>query len=123
MAAAELDVRLRVADGDADEVDQATQQLRRELLALDVDDVRPVSGGPAPDGSRGVDTAQVGALLVALVGTPGLLSATVATVRDWLGRRPHSTVELTLDGDTLTLSAATPEQQDQLVRAWLDRHG
>jgi hypothetical protein len=43
-------------------------------------------------------------------------------VRDWLGRRPERTIELTLDGDTLKLSGASPDQQDQLVRAFLDRH-
>lgn len=123
MATAELDLRLTVEDGDAAEVEQATAQLRRELLALDVEDVRAPSGGPAPEGSRGAELAQAGALLVTVLGTPGVLSATVATLREWLGRRPHSTIALTVDGDTLTLTGPTAQQQEQLVRAWLDRHG
>jgi hypothetical protein len=123
MANTQLDLRLVVPDADEHEIDEATAQLRRDLLALDVADVRAPTGGPAPDGSRSVDVAQVGALLVSLLATPGLLSSTVLAVRDWLGRRPDSSVELTLDGDTLILSSATAQQQEDLVRAWLDRHG
>ena len=58
-------------------------QLRRELLDLDVDVVEvPGAGEPRP-GSRAVDVAAIGALVVNLA-DPQLLAAVVATVRSWL---------------------------------------
>lgn len=119
---AQLDLIVDVSGADPSEVDDATQQLRRELLALDVDDVSAPSGGPAPPGSRAPGAAEVGALVVTFLGTPGLLSATLATVREWLGRRPDRAIEVTLGGDTLKLSGASSAEQEQLVRAFLDRH-
>ena len=38
-------------DADAAELDEATQQLRRELLELDVENVERPSAGPAPPGA------------------------------------------------------------------------
>ena len=121
-AAAQLHLLLDVPGGDAQEVEQDVQRLRRELLALDVEDVRPPAGGPAPPGARSPGAAELGALVVTLLGTPGLLPVTIATIRDWLGRRPDRTVEITLDGDTLKLTGASREEQKQLVGAWLSRH-
>jgi hypothetical protein len=32
-------------------------------------------------------------------------------------------VEITMDGDTLKLDAATVQQQQEIIDAWLARHG
>ena len=89
-----VDLRLRILDADAagSELERGALQLGDELRNLEVDDVRPLADGAAPDGTRGGTTAALGALLVSLHPTVGVLSAVVATVRAWLtrpGRGPH----------------------------------
>jgi hypothetical protein len=48
-------------DADAEEVAEATLQLRRELLDLDVDSVNLAAAGQPPPGTRGVELAALGA--------------------------------------------------------------
>ena len=119
-------VRLDVAEtgSDAERVDQLTRALRDELRQLDVDDVRAGNGSPAPDGARGVDAATVGTLAVALFGSGGL-TAVVAAVRDFVDRGASSSrsVRLELDGDVLELTGASSSEQQQMVEAFLGRHG
>jgi len=94
--------------------------LRGELLNLDVDDVRHVHGGEAPPGTRALDVASVGALMVTLTGTTELVSRVVGTVRAWLARGPKTgSVELSVGDKTLKLSTASPEQQEQLITEFL----
>src|SRR5882757_3095592 len=114
-------------DGVSAEVaERAGESLREELLELDVESVRRLSEGTAPAGSRGVDIAALGGLLVSLPATPSVLSAMVETVRGWLRRggadSPRS-VHLEIDGDVLKLGQATADQQERLVQDWLRRRG
>jgi hypothetical protein len=62
----EIAIAVRLdADADAAELQDATSQLRRELLELDVDAVKAPAGGEAPLGTRGAVGAEIGTLLVA----------------------------------------------------------
>ncbi len=117
------EVRLDLSGVDEEELEQDVAQLRLALLELEVESVHAPSGGPAPAGARADGVTEVGALLVTLLGTPGLLESTVGVVSDWLRRRIDRSVEITLDGDALKLSGASRAQQDRLIQAWLDRHG
>lgn len=117
-------VSLSEQGADDARLDDLGRQLRDELRQLDVRDVRaaPADAQPPP-GSRGIDVASVGQLLVALLGTQGL-SAVIGAVRGWLGREqaaPRS-VRVELDGDVLELSGASDEEQDRLVEMFLSRH-
>lgn len=42
--------------------------------------------------------------------------------RIWPGRKNRRTIEITLDGDTLTLVDASREQQAKILELWLSRH-
>jgi hypothetical protein len=66
-------------DGDAEEIAEATLRLRHELLDLDVDAVEVPGAGEPPPGSRAVDVAALGALLVHLA-DPEMLAGVVAAV-------------------------------------------
>ena len=117
-------VSLSEQGADDARLDTLGRQLRDELRQLDVRDVRaaPADAQPPP-GSRGIDVASVGQLLVALLGTQGL-PAVIDAVRGWLGREqaaPRS-VRVELDGDVLELSGASDEEQDRLVEMFLSRH-
>lgn len=117
----ELKIELAEPDADPEAVDELTQSLRLELLELDVDDVSPVSVGPAPPGSKGLELAAIGALLVQVKGTVGAVSAVVSALRSWLqrGPTPRRSLKVTVNGQTLELTAATAEQQQQVVDEFL----
>ena len=119
---ATLSVQVAVGpDGDAEEVAQATVQLRRELLDLDVDAVgMPPAGEPPPE-SRAVDVAALGALAVNLADSQ-LLAAVVSAVRSWLVGSPRRSIKLQLGGDALELTGVSSREQRRLTDEWLARH-
>ena len=85
--------------------------------------------GPAPGGSKGVELVAIGALLVHVTDSVPVVNAVVTSVRQWLARTAWSgrSLKITVEGRTLELSAATAEQQQQLVaefvRSLSDPHG
>lgn len=95
--------------------------LRRELLTCDVAEVRQVQVGEAPEGSRAIELAAVGTMLVALEGSGQAIGGSMAAVKSWPGRAHVSrTVHLTVAGRALRLSASTDAQQqlvEEFVRA------
>lgn len=108
-------------DDDAEEVAEATLQLRRELLELDVDAVDLAPGGEPPKGTRAVELAALGALIVG-VGNSQLLGPVVAAIKAWLGGGTQRTIKLELDGDVLELSGLSSKEQRRLTDEWLSRH-
>jgi hypothetical protein len=113
----ELRIELFDPDADLETVEELTHHLRLELLELDVDSVSQPSAGPPPPGSKGLELAAIGALLVQVRGSVQVVSTVVSAVRSWLqrGSSPNRTLTVTIGERTLQLSAATAEQQQQLV--------
>jgi hypothetical protein len=112
-----LEIHLDVSDSDAEELDRLTRQLRSQLAELDVDAVEPISGGPAPEGTKALDWVIVGGLLVRA--GPAALSAVARTVQAWVARDARRSVTLRRGDRELVLAAATAEQQERLVEAFL----
>jgi hypothetical protein len=108
-------------DADDEEVAEATLQLRRELLDLDVDSVDLPTAGQPPPGTRGVELAALGALLVSVTQSQ-LLAPVLAAIRSWLGGSPQRSIKLELEGDTLELTGISSTEQRRLVDEWLQRH-
>ena len=107
-------------DADADELDEATLQLRGELLELDVEGVeRPAAAAPPP-GARAVEAALVGTLMVTAAKDLG--GAVVGAVADWLSRRRSRSVKLQIDGDCIEVTDPSADDQRQLIEAFLARH-
>jgi hypothetical protein len=118
---ATLGIQLAVgSDDDAEQVAEATRQLRRELLDLDVEAVEQPRAGEPPPGSKAVELATLGALLVT-VAKSQLLGPVVAAVRSWLAGSQRS-VRLELDGDVLELTGVSSREQQRLADEWLRRH-
>lgn len=106
-------------DAEAAELDEATRQLRDELLQLDVEDVtRPAEAAPA--GARGVDVGALGTLLV--TAGQSAIGAIVGALGSWLSRHPRRTVRLQIGDDAIELTGASVEQQRRLLEAFLTRH-
>jgi hypothetical protein len=108
-------------DGDAEEVAQATLQLRRELLGLDVDVTGAAGMGEPPPGARAADVAALGALVVNIA-DPQLIKAVVAAVRSWLAGSSRRSIKLQLGGDALELTGVSSKEQRRLADEWLARH-
>jgi len=118
------DIRVEFVSGpDADpaEIDELTRALRAEILEVDeVDRVEQASAGPAPEGSKGLDIATIGALVVGVA--PGVQAAAkvLEVVRNWLAGRSASTppLQMTIGDKSITVSA-DKKQQDELVAAFV----
>jgi hypothetical protein len=65
------DIRVEFVGGtdiDPAEIDALTMALREEILQVDeVDRVEQASEGPAPEGSKALDLAAIGALIVGII--------------------------------------------------------
>jgi hypothetical protein len=119
---ARLGVQLAVGpDDDTEEVAEATLQLRRELLDLDVEAVEVPRAGEPPPGTRAVELAALGALVVTFAESQ-LLTPVVAAVRSWLAGQPQRSIKLELDGDVLELTGLSSTEQRRLADEWLRRH-
>lgn len=120
---AEVDVSVVEVGADAEQLEELTRALRAEILTLDVESVVPRSGGEAPPGTRGVDAAAIGALVVSVAPALGALARLVTTVVDWLRRGgTQRTVRLKIGDDELELSGASSEMQQQLAMDWIRAH-
>lgn len=123
--AGELHVLLSEHGADAWRADELTGLLREELLQLEVTDVRPLPGGPAPEGARGLDAAAVGGLAVALGQSAQGLRAVVATVVGWLSRgredAPRS-IRMEIDGDSVEISGVSRVDEARLLDVFIQRH-
>jgi hypothetical protein len=107
-------------DSDAEELADLGDRLREELLEYDVSSVGPVPAEDVPPGAKGI--GEVAGWPVANFATLDGLRAVIDGVRAW-SARTHRTVEVTMDGDTLKLEAATAQQQQEIIDARLARHG
>lgn len=108
--------------GDPEEIDALTRELRAEILEVDeVDRVEQVSAGPAPEGTKGLDVAAIGSLVVGIA--PGLqaVGKVVDVIRTWLAGRRASAPPLQMTvGDQSITVVADKEQQDALVAAFIE---
>lgn len=123
MSAETVQVKLVVEAGeDSQERDEITTRLRRDLLQLNVDSVERLSEGEAPAGTRAVDIAAIGTLLVNIGQGVAALTPLVTAVRSWLAARGSGTVKMQIGADTIEVSGNLSDHQKTLVDAWIKAH-
>lgn len=88
---------------------------------LDVEQVTAAPGGPAPEGAKAIGLAEIGALLITIVKSPGVLGQIAELVRGWVGRRQSLEVSLEIGDARLTMVGGSPEDARRLVDAWIER--
>jgi len=110
-------------DLDSEQKDELTRRLRKEILQFDVDSVDLAKGAGDVTGAKVADPVTLGAIIVALSASGGVLPTLLATVRDWLrnSSKAHK-VSITIGDDTIELDKATADQQQALVDAYCRRH-
>jgi hypothetical protein len=120
-----LALELSEVGADPARLEELTTRLRSELLDLDVNDVERASAGSAPEGSKAIELAAVGALIVTMEQSGVLVAKVVSTIREWLKRDPEPTraVKITLGAQTIELTAASSDQQDRLVAEFIRAAG
>jgi hypothetical protein len=111
---------LPVADSDVEELADLAAELHAELLGVDGASVAPVPAEAAPAGAKGL--GDVAGWLVAQFGTLDGLRALVAGVRGFAARTGR-TIVVDIGGDHLEVTGVTSRQQEQIIDAWLARHG
>jgi hypothetical protein len=102
---------------DADGVAALTTELRREILAADVDGADLATAGKAPAGAKSDALIAIGALAVTLA--PTVLEGLMAVIASWLSRQPDDVV-IEIDGDRFQ-GRVSKQQRDKLVAAYLRR--
>ncbi len=118
----DITIELSETDADIEALEQLTYGLREELLATEVDSVEVPTVAEAPEGSRAFGIAAVGALIVNLAGAKDSIAQVLGVVRSWFDRKPAArTLKITVGEDVLELSAATLEQQQQLIDSFVER--
>lgn len=120
---AEVDVSIAEVGAEPEQLEELTRGLRDEILTLDVESVVPRSAGEAPPGTRAVDAAAIGALVVSVAPALDALARLVTTVVDWLRRgETQRTVRMKIGDDELELSGASSAMQQQLAMDWIRAH-
>jgi hypothetical protein len=104
------------------ELDQLTNSLRRELLDLEVHRVRKPTPDEAPPGTRGIELAAIGALIVEFGRSTKTLSTVVGAIQSWLGGRRNRSIKIEMDGDKLEIAGASSDEQQRLITAWIEQH-
>jgi hypothetical protein len=102
---------------DAAALEELTFLLRDDLLELDIDSAE-LDETEAPADAKGL--AAAGSWLVVHLG-PAALREVVRTISRWAARTERN-VELSLGGDTLKLTGATPQQMERALDEWFARH-
>ena len=117
---AEVDVAIAEVGAEPEHLEELAAGLRDEILTLDVESVVPRSAGEAPPGTRAVDAAAIGALVVSVAPALDALARLVTTVVDWLRRGgTQRTVRLKIGDDELELSGVSSAMQQQLAMDWI----
>ncbi|TDW21254.1 effector-associated constant component EACC1 [Kribbella kalugense] len=107
-------------EDDPEIADRGIRQLRRELRAYELE-MRAVEVTD-PEGSKG-DATAFNAVAIALGGAGGTVPYLISVLRDWIGRRSTSQrVQLTIGADSIEVDAASAEEQQQLIEAFLRKH-
>jgi len=120
--AVQLKLILHAPQGADDEaLDRLTQQLRQEILELDVEDVDLVEAGEAPGRAKG-DAMTLGTLLVTALASSGALPSLFGLLESWLTRHSLRSATLEIDGDKLEVKGVSSREQQALIEAWMSRH-
>jgi uncharacterized protein YajQ (UPF0234 family) len=109
-------------EADIEELEKLTQQLREELLELDVEAVDLVSAGEIPEKAKAGEPITWGVLLLTLAASGGVLTSLISLLQAWLTRHGQSRVTVKIGDDELTVTGKPTDQQQQVINTWLRRY-
>jgi hypothetical protein len=90
----DLKIELSVEGGDAEELDDLTRELKREIETLGVESVKSVSAGSVLAGTKSADWTMIGQLAVTLA--PSVIPPLIDLLKSWVERKPSTPVKIRL---------------------------
>ncbi|MEV0403004.1 hypothetical protein [Actinoallomurus sp. NPDC050550] len=111
-----------IAGGDTLRQERLTRDLHDELQKADGINAGFVEGGAdVGEGRKGGLAGDV-ALWAAVTAAGRQTSQVLVTlIREWCARERHRKVELTVNGDSVTITGQPDEAQERIVRSFLER--
>jgi hypothetical protein len=110
------------AEIDDMEMERLTRQLQKELEELNVDSVTLVSEGQKPpEGSKAIQLAVLGQLLVTFSQAAGVLPSLINMLQSRFVSKECS-IRMVIGEDELELKDVPDENAKRILDAWLDRH-
>ena len=87
-----LFIELSVDGADNAELDELTNQLKTEIRDLNIDSVEKVFDGVPPEGTKALDSAAIGEMLVTLA--PIVIPPLFDLLKSWVERKPSTPVKI-----------------------------
>lgn len=118
-------IRIAPNEGvDSDGIARMERRLRSELLQLDIDSIdKVVAVDEGPPASKGAELLDLGAWLVALSASGGVLTSLIELTRDWIKRNAAAShISISIDGDSVDIGRVDDAERADLVKAFLDAH-
>ena len=107
-------------DSDETELGRTSQQLRQDLLRLDVDNVVRAPAAQAPLSAKGGETG-ISNILILTLSNSTVLVAIVGTLGAWIKRRGGRRVRVRLGTNEIEIDNASAEEQAKLIESWINR--
>jgi hypothetical protein len=107
------------SDGDQEELEALTLELRHRILELDVERAVLLEAGTAPPGSKSSGSLALGSLIVT-VGIPVIVKV-LDTVKTWVEHRPVRTAKVSIGDDSIELVAISEKNQQRLIEEFIRR--
>jgi len=99
-----------------------SQQLRNDLLKLNVKDVDYLLKENSMNGTKAGDIISWETLIVTLAASGGVITTLVNFIIGWLKRNEGRSVVLELNGNKLEVSGLSASEQKELIETWLKRN-
>jgi hypothetical protein len=120
-SAVQLTIEIAVdQDSDETELGRTSQQLRQDLLRLDVDNVVRAPAAQAPLSAKGGETG-ISNILILTLSNSTVLVAIVGTLGAWIKRRGGRRVRVRLGTNEIEIDNASAEEQAKLIESWINR--
>jgi hypothetical protein len=117
-----LDVTIQIeAAGEEEYLAEVTQELKRDILALDVEKVQLKRSESVIKGSKG-DAVTWGQLLIAFAASGSVFTTLITLFQAWVTRNERRALILEVEGDKLEITGISADEQQRLIDEWLSRH-
>ena len=91
-------------------------------MHLDVEAVDIQLTGERPAGAKAGDPGTLGAILIGLAASGGVLTTLIGTIQSWLTRNERRSIKLKIGEDTLEVTNISSSEEARLIKNWIKRH-
>jgi len=119
-----LQVTLNKDEHETDsDIAKLSQQLRSELLKLNIENVDYQRKENLVNGTKAGDIISWETLIITLAASGGVISTLINFILGWVKRNEGRGVTLELNGNKLEVTGLSANEQKELIETWLKRNG